>query len=76
MKKPTMSPEYRSELRDLRRSRKKVLGDEKREIVTCEKLRKKMNKTLDLRIRRASSASGNWIRTIDRRIMILEGRLS
>lgn len=68
----TMAREYRAELKDLKRNRRKISGDSKK---AQRDLDRQISKLTRDKVRGVGAAIKHTIR-IDRRIAILEGRLA
>jgi F0F1-type ATP synthase membrane subunit b/b' len=67
-----MTKEYRAELRVLRKNRKKVVADFRKELKAIAREEKQLAR----RHARAAAGTGKACIHIDKRIAILEGRLS
>lgn len=67
-----MSREYRDELKTLKKNRRKVLSDHRRATIARNKQIKAITRSQD----RGGRATGKVLAVIDRRVAILEGRLS
>ena len=83
MNQPTMSKEYKAELKSLLKSKKQLEKDAatvhrecKREINYARRTLIKVEKDANRRMLLASKRTTTYFKGIDRRIAIIEGRLS
>ena len=71
-----MNKTYRAELRDLKRNRRKIERDLKKAYRDAQRAREQVIRTTILFLKRADKGAVKALTFIDRRIGILEGRLS